>query len=58
MFSSNIDFSTKFVYNNDKQWAAFNLIKDDSIRYSIGEWEFLSVENVGSTDSVILRRWS
>lgn len=56
-FSSTVDFSKNFIYNNDECWAAFHLINDSSLRYS-DNYEFMSIENVGNTNSIIRRRWS
>ena len=54
LFNSNSDF-TKFVYKNDKCWAAFHLINEYGLYNN--QYEFLAIEQIGTTDNIAVRRW-
>ena len=54
--SAKTQFEKTFVYHNDECWSAFPLI-NANIRPNSNEYEFLSIENQGATDNILIRRW-
>lgn len=55
-FASTDDFANKFVYHNDDCWSAFHLISQHGL-YN-GQYEFMAMENVGTTNNFNVYRWS
>lgn len=55
LFSSGDAFESSFVYHNDECWSAFPLIKNHGL-YN-GAYEFIAIEQLGTTDNITLRRW-
>lgn len=57
LFSSSDPFETEFVYHNKDCWAAFNLIKSLG-PYNGALYEFMAMEQLGTTDNFVMRRWA